>query len=148
MEERRVQCIEIERLSVTASVLVSVVTFCDVKSACGSDFWHASTISIVLAENLVARARHVVCHPVDRKPQGEQQEDEKEERSRKKPDANKSTAEGARASGQRKNEKEREREKVKEGFRLQYGSQTSSGDGNKSEVMIFKRQRRCRALER
>ncbi|TGZ42266.1 hypothetical protein DBV15_07837 [Temnothorax longispinosus] len=42
----------------------------------------------------------------------------------------------------------RKRERVKEGFRLQYGSQASSGDGNKSEVMIFKRQRRCRAPER
>ncbi|KYM96535.1 hypothetical protein ALC62_12799 [Cyphomyrmex costatus] len=31
--------------------------------------------------------------------------------------------------------------RVKKGFRLQYGSQASSGDGNKSEVMILKRQR-------
>lgn len=97
-----------------------------------------------------ARARHVVCHPVDRKPQGGQEEDEEEGRSRKKPDANKSTAVRARGNGsdKEKRERKRERERVKEGFRLQYDSQASSGDGNKSEVMIFKRQRRCRAPER
>lgn len=62
---------------------------------------------------------------------------------RKKPDVNKSTAESERV-GQRET-REKERGRVKEGFRLQYGSQASSGDGNKSEVMILKRQRRCRA---
>lgn len=62
-------------------------------------------ISIELAQNSVARARH----PVDRKPQGwRQEEDEEEGRSRKKPDANKSTAEGVRARevGQRERKSE------------------------------------------
>ncbi|EGI66850.1 hypothetical protein G5I_04657 [Acromyrmex echinatior] len=43
-------------------------------------------------------------------------------------------------SDKEKQRREREEERVKEGFRLQYGSQASSGDGNKSEVMILKRQ--------
>jgi len=71
-------------------------------------------ISIELAQNSIARARHVVCHPVDRKPQGRQEEGEEEGRSRKKPDANKSTVERARASGSDKEKQERKREKEKE----------------------------------
>ncbi|KYN27034.1 hypothetical protein ALC57_03376 [Trachymyrmex cornetzi] len=47
---------------------------------------------------------------------------------------------GRARSDKEKQRREREGERVKEGFRLQYGSQTSSGDGNKSEVMILKRQ--------